>query len=133
MPARSTSSTSIPAGATSRAASTGRRLYDPRRKLPAIATTRKPAPFSSTFLSNPMPVPSIPGHDRAFQHGGAAGQSPDRRRRPDSADYRRTTTVLLLLSRLDLERDLDGVADEHAAGLQGDVPGRAELLAADRR
>lgn len=35
------------------------------------------------------------------------------------------------LDRRDVERDLDLVADEHAAGLEGDVPGQAELLAGD--
>src|SRR5207302_8754671 len=36
-----------------------------------------------------------------------------------------------LLDRLHFERDLHAVAHQHAAGLQGDVPGQPEVLAID--
>src|SRR5437870_3270565 len=37
------------------------------------------------------------------------------------------------LDRLDLDGQLDLVADDHAAGLQREVPGEPEVLAIDRR
>src|SRR5438128_645462 len=72
-----------------------------------------------------------------------AGLQPDARSRSADEGFCRAREALLRiflggdrargLDGLDLDRDLDLVADEHAAGLEELVPRQAEVLAVDRR
>src|SRR5690606_14670284 len=133
---RSKMSMDIPSGASSRAAASRLRFRERSRKLPAIPRTRIPPEYIDT--SFPLPLPDS-GRPRPVSGSAtparcaAPGQGTPTPRTHVPAGGSARRLRRLDLRRLDLERDLDLVAHEHAAGLQRRVPGQAEIPTVDDR